>query len=150
MNKIFLGLGSNVGDRLTNLNRAIKILSDKIQILKVSKIYETKPIGVENQPDFLNMAVMGQTELDHLSLFEFVKNVEKQVGRVYRYRWGPREIDIDILFYNDLIYKSKALEIPHPRLHERDFVLKPLMDLDPDFIHPVFKKSIRELYEELK
>ncbi|MDM7273700.1 2-amino-4-hydroxy-6-hydroxymethyldihydropteridine diphosphokinase [Sulfurihydrogenibium azorense] len=150
MNKVFLGLGSNVGDRLTNLNKAIEILSDKIEILKISKVYETKPVGVENQPDFLNMAVMGQTELDHISLFEFVKNVEKQVGRVYRYRWGPREIDIDILFFNDLIYKSQDLEIPHPRLHERDFVLKPLMDLDPDFIHPVFKKSIRELYEELK
>lgn len=132
------------------MNKAIEILSDKIEILKISKVYETKPVGVENQPDFLNMAVMGQTELDHISLFEFVKNVEKQVGRVYRYRWGPREIDIDILFFNDLIYKSQDLEIPHPRLHERDFVLKPLMDLDPDFIHPVFKKSIRELYEELK
>lgn len=150
MNKVFLGLGSNVGDRLLNLNKAIEILSDKIEILKTSKIYETKPVGVENQPDFLNMAVMGQTVLDYLSLFEFVKDVEKQVGRVYRYRWGPREIDIDILFFNDLIYKSQDLEIPHPRLHEREFVLKPLMDLQPDFIHPVFKKSIRELYEDLK
>ncbi|WP_028951284.1 2-amino-4-hydroxy-6-hydroxymethyldihydropteridine diphosphokinase [Sulfurihydrogenibium subterraneum] len=150
MNKVFLGLGSNVGDRLTNLVKAIEILSDKIQILKISKIYETKPVGVENQPDFLNMAVMGQTDLDHISLFEFVKDVEKQVGRVYRYRWGPREIDIDILFFNDLIYKSQDLEIPHPRLHERDFVLKPLMDLQPDFIHPVFKKSVKELYEDLK
>lgn len=148
LNRVFLGLGSNVGNRQKNLEEAIKILSQYIEITKKSKIYETKPVGVENQPDFLNMAIMGDTELDHLTLFKFIKDTEKKVGRIERYRWGPREIDIDILFFNDLIYESNFLQIPHPRLHERDFVLKPLMDLEPKFIHPVFKKSIEELYKD--
>ncbi|MGC9080137.1 2-amino-4-hydroxy-6-hydroxymethyldihydropteridine diphosphokinase [Sulfurihydrogenibium sp.] len=150
MNKVFLGLGSNVGDREKNLKEAINLLSEKINIIKLSKIYETKPVGVENQPDFLNMAVFGETILDPVNLFSFVKEVEKKVGRVERYRWGPREIDIDILFFNDLVLELEYLQIPHPRIHERDFVLKPLMDLDPDFVHPVLKKSVRELYNLLQ
>lgn len=149
MSEIFLGLGSNVGDRHKNLQKSIEILSQNIKITKLSNIYETKPVGVENQPDFLNMALMGETDLDCLTLFNFVKETEKKVGRVQRYRWGPREIDIDILFYDDLIFESENLKIPHPRLHQRDFVLKPLMDLNPDFVHPVFKKTIKELYEKL-
>nr|WP_297890138.1 2-amino-4-hydroxy-6-hydroxymethyldihydropteridine diphosphokinase [Sulfurihydrogenibium sp.] len=150
LNRVFLGLGSNLGNREENLKKAIELLSEKINIIKLSKIYETKPVGVENQPDFLNMALIGETDIDHISMFSFIKEVEKKVGRVERYRWGPREIDIDILFYNDLIFHSENLQIPHPRLHERDFVLKPLMDLNPDFVHPVLKKSIKEIYKDLK
>jgi len=112
MNEVYLGLGSNVGDRLLNLNKAIELLSEKIQILKKSKIYISKAVGYTDQPDFYNMVLYGKTDLSPEELFNFIKDVEKNVGRVYRFHWGPREIDIDILFYNDLVYKSDKLNIP--------------------------------------
>ncbi len=150
MKKVFLALGSNVGNRKENIEKAIELLGEKISNIKTAKIYKTKPVGVENQPEFLNTAIVGFTELEPEKLLEFTKSVEKKVGRVYRFRWGPREIDIDILFYEDLIIKTKELTIPHPRIQERDFVLKPLLDLEPDFVHPVLKKTIKEIYTELK
>jgi len=147
MNEVYLGLGSNVGDRLLNLNKAIELLSEKIQILKKSKIYISKAVGYTDQPDFYNMVLYGKTDLSPEELFNFIKDVEKNVGRVYRFHWGPREIDIDILFYNDLVYKSDKLNIPHPRLHERDFVLLPLIELNPKFFHPVLNKRVSDLKE---
>jgi 2-amino-4-hydroxy-6-hydroxymethyldihydropteridine diphosphokinase len=147
MNEVYLGLGSNVGDRLLNLNKAIELLSEKIQILKKSKIYISKAVGYTDQPDFYNMVLYGKTDLSPEELFNFIKDVEKNVGRVYRFRWGPREIDIDILFYNDLVYKSDKLNIPHPRLHERDFVLLPLIELNPKLFHPVLNKRVSDLKE---
>jgi 2-amino-4-hydroxy-6-hydroxymethyldihydropteridine diphosphokinase len=147
MNEVYLGLGSNVGDRLLNLNKAIELLSEKIQILKKSKIYISKAVGYTDQPDFYNMVLYGKTDLSPEELFNFIKDVEKNVGRVYRFHWGPREIDIDILFYNDLVYKSDKLNIPHPRLHERDFVLLPLIELNPKLFHPVLNKRVSDLKE---
>jgi 2-amino-4-hydroxy-6-hydroxymethyldihydropteridine diphosphokinase len=147
MNEIYLGLGSNVGDRLLNLNKAIELLSEKIQILKKSKIYISKAVGYTDQPDFYNMVLYGKTDLSPEELFNFIKDVEKNAGRVYRFHWGPREIDIDILFYNDLVYKSDKLNIPHPRLHERDFVLLPLIELNPKLFHPVLNKRVSDLKE---
>lgn len=147
MNEVYLGLGSNVGDRLLNLNKAIELLSEKIQILKKSKIYISKAVGYTDQPDFHNMVLYGKTDLSPEELFNFIKDVEKNVGRVYRFHWGPREIDIDILFYNDLVYKSDKLNIPHPRLHERDFVLLPLIELNPKLFHPVLNKRVSDLKE---
>jgi len=147
MNEVYLGLGSNVGDRLLNLNKAIELLSEKIQILKKSKIYISKAVGYTDQPDFYNMVLYGKTDLSPEELFNFIKDVEKNVGRVYRFHWGPREIDIDILFYNDLVYKSDKLDIPHPRLHERDFVLLPLIELNPKLFHPVLNKRVSDLKE---
>ncbi|MBX0310880.1 MAG: 2-amino-4-hydroxy-6-hydroxymethyldihydropteridine diphosphokinase [Sulfurihydrogenibium sp.] len=147
MNEVYLGLGSNVGDRLLNLNKAIELLSEKIQILKKSKIYVSKAVGYTNQPDFYNMVLYGKTDLSPEELFNFIKDVEKNAGRVYRFHWGPREIDIDILFYNDLVYKSDKLNIPHPRLHERDFVLLPLIELNPKLFHPVLNKRVSDLKE---
>ncbi len=147
MNEVYLGLGSNVGDRLLNLNKAIELLSEKIQILKKSKIYISKAVGYTDQPDFYNMVLYGKTDLSPEELFNFIKDVEKNVGRVYRFHWGPREIDIDILFYNDLVYKSDKLNIPHPRLHERDFVLSPLIELNPKLFHPVLNKRVSDLKE---
>jgi 2-amino-4-hydroxy-6-hydroxymethyldihydropteridine diphosphokinase len=147
MNEIYLGLGSNVGDRLLNLNKAIELLSEKIQILKKSKIYVSKAVGYTDQPDFYNMVLYGRTDLSPEELFNFIKDVEKNAGRVYRFHWGPREIDIDILFYNDLVCKSDKLNIPHPRLHERDFVLLPLIELNPKLFHPVLNKRVSDLKE---
>jgi 2-amino-4-hydroxy-6-hydroxymethyldihydropteridine diphosphokinase len=147
MNEVYLGLGSNVGDRLLNLNKAIELLSEKIQILKKSKIYISKAVGYTDQPDFYNMVLYGKTDLSPEELFNFIKDVEKNAGRVYRFHWGPREIDIDILFYNDLVYKSDKLNIPHPRLHKRDFVLLPLIELNPKLFHPVLNKRVSDLKE---
>ncbi|MCX7759922.1 MAG: 2-amino-4-hydroxy-6-hydroxymethyldihydropteridine diphosphokinase [Hydrogenothermaceae bacterium] len=149
-NDIYLGLGSNVGDKTKFLMEAIHLLGERLNILKTSRIYSSKPVGYTEQDIFLNMVLYCQADMDIKSLFNFVKEVEKKVGRVERFRWGPREIDIDILFFNDEVYSFDDLVVPHPRLHERDFVLIPLMDINPDLIHPVLKKSIRELLEELK
>ncbi len=146
---IFLGLGANVGDKKKNLEEAIEKLREKIINIKISKFYETNPWGFVSQDKFLNAAIQGKTFLTPLELLNFVKSIEKKVGRVERFKWGPREIDIDILFYDDLIYKDESLVIPHPFIQERKFVLDPLMDLDPDFVHPVTKKTIREILNEL-
>lgn len=145
MHKVFLGLGANVGDKKKNLEKAIGLLSEKIINIQSSKFYETEPWGYKEQDNFLNAAIRGETSLLPIELLKFVKDVETRVGRIERFKWGPREIDIDILFYDDLIFKNEDIEIPHPRLHERDFVLKPLMDLDPNFVHPIFKKTIRHI-----
>jgi 2-amino-4-hydroxy-6-hydroxymethyldihydropteridine diphosphokinase len=147
---VFLGLGSNIGNRGEYIKRAITLLSEKIKNIQVAKMYRSKPYGYENQNYFLNTALKGQTTLHPQQLLDFVKDVEKKVGRVKRFHWGPREIDIDILFYEDLILETENLKIPHPLLHERDFVLKPLSDLQPDFIHPVLKKSVKEILKNLK
>lgn len=144
---VFLGLGANMGDKKKNLEKAIGQLKEKISGIQVSKSYETEPWGYKNQDKFLNAAMYGTTPLDPDELLKFIKIMEKEVGRIERFKWGPREIDIDILFYDDLVYKNNSLTIPHPFLQERKFVLEPLMDLDPNFIHPVYKKTIRQLYE---
>lgn len=145
MHKVFLGLGANVGDKKKNLEKAIEFLSEKIVNIQSSKFYETKPWGYKEQENFLNAAILGRTLLLPIELLKFVKDVETRVGRIERFRWGPREIDIDILFYEDLIYQDSNLQIPHPHLHKRDFVLKPLMDLDPNFVHPILKRTIRHI-----
>ena len=142
---IYLALGTNLGDRIANLRAAIEALSPEINVIAESKVYETPPWGYENQPAFLNMAVKGETALEPESLLKRLKQLEVQLGREQSFHWGPRLIDIDILFYDNLILKSESLIIPHPRLHERAFVLVPLTDIAPDFIHPVLKKTIKEL-----
>lgn len=142
---IFLGLGANVGDKKKNLKKAIDLLNENIINIKLSKFYETEPWGYEDQDNFLNIAIRGKTSLLPIELLKFVKDVEKKVGRIERFKWGPREIDIDILFYDDLIYKDSDLQIPHPYLHERDFALSPLMDLDPNLVHPILKRTIRHI-----
>lgn len=149
LHKVFLGLGANVGDKKANIKKAIELLKEKIANIAVASIYETKPWGYKEQDNFLNTAIKGNTRLSPSELFKFVKDIEKKLGRIKRFKWGPREIDIDVLFYNDKIYKDHNLEIPHSRLHERDFVLKPLMNLEPEFIHPIFKRTIKQLHSEL-
>lgn len=147
---IFLGLGSNVGDKKQNLEKTISKLRERISDIKVSKFYETEPWGYTEQDKFLNAAICGKTSLSPSELLEFIKLVENKIGRIKRFKWGPREIDIDMLFYDDLVYKDKSITIPHPFLQEREFVLKPLVDLAPNFVHPVFKETVGQLYERIE
>ncbi len=150
MEKVFLGIGSNVGERIVYIKNALNLLSQILKEIQTAHFYVSKAVGFEDQPDFINTAISGYTDLEPYELFKKVKDIENKVGRIKRFRWGPREIDIDILFYGSLIMEKDDLIIPHPRIHERDFVLKPLSDLDPDFVHPVLKKPVKELLLNLK
>ena len=145
MTDIFLALGSNIDNRKQHIETAIVLLREKVQDITVAPLYETKPRYFEDQQNFLNTVLRGFTDLEPRELLQFTKAVQKEVGRIDRFRNGPREIDIDILFYDNVVYKDEELEIPHPRLQERDFVLQPFSDINPDFSHPVLKKTIKEL-----
>src|SRR5690349_13104977 len=149
MHDIFLALGSNIDDRQQHIESAIVLLRENVHDVTVAPLYETRPRYFADQHNFLNTVLRGFTELDPQALLQFTQVVQKEVGRVERFRNGPREIDIDILFYDDVVYKDDALEIPHPRLQERDFVLQPFSDINPDFLHPVLKKTIKELLDTL-
>ena len=149
MHQIYLALGSNIENRKQHIETAITLLREKVQDITVAPLYETKPRYFEDQHNFLNTVLRGFTDLEPRELLLFTKAVQKEVGRVERFRNGPREIDIDILFYDNVAYKDEELEIPHPRLQERDFVLQPFSDINPDFSHPVLKKTIRELLASL-
>ena len=136
MNKAYLGLGTNMGDRLEYLNSACILLSEyeNINITKKSKIYETKAWGYTDQADFLNMCLEINTSLDEFQLLEVCGQVEQKLNRIRIIRWGPRTIDVDILFFNDIILNNEKLSIPHPRISERAFVLIPLMDLNTNLV----------------
>ncbi len=147
----YIGIGSNLGSREDNCKAAIRhLIDDGIKILRISSGIETEPWGVKEQPKFINMAVQVETDLDPESLLGSLKNIETRLGRSPGTRWGPRVIDLDILLYNDLVMKTDKLEIPHPRISERDFVLAPLAEIAPDLVHPVLKKSIKSLLLELR
>lgn len=147
---VFLALGANLGDREKNLHEAIARLAPFVDIASTSSIYETEPVGVREQPWFLNLVVRGTTTLSPVDLLRRVKKIEIEMGRSEGIRFGPRPIDIDILFYDRLIELSPALTIPHPRLHERAFVLIPLAEIAPDFVHPRFRLRIRDLLAGLE
>ena len=142
---VYLALGSNVGDRLANLKEAIASLTPQMDVKAKSPVYETPPWGYKDQPKFLNQVIRAKTYLQPEPLLKHLKRLEVALGRKESIPNGPRLIDMDILFYDDLVMYSSALTIPHPRMHERAFVLLPLMDLDPELIHPVNKKSVREM-----
>ena len=145
IHQIYLALGSNIENRKQHIETAIVLLCEKVRGITIASLYETKPRYFEDQNNFLNTVLRGHTNLEPRELLQFTQAVQKDVGRVQRFRNGPREIDIDILFYDNVVYKDEELEIPHPRLQERDFVLQPFSDINPDFSHPVLKKTIREL-----
>ena len=142
---IYLALGSNIGDRRGNLAMALQMLREHIDITKVSSTYETEPAGYLDQPDFLNIACTGKTELSVPDLLAFVKEIERSIGRQPTFRNGPRPIDVDIIFYDDLHITREDITIPHPRMAERAFVLAPLAEIAPDVIDPVSGKNIRTL-----
>ncbi|MDI1472334.1 2-amino-4-hydroxy-6-hydroxymethyldihydropteridine diphosphokinase [Thermodesulfovibrio sp. 1176] len=150
MNRVYLSIGSNIGNREENLKKAIEELKNYgLVISKISSIYNTSPWGFTEQEDFLNMALEVYTTLEPLELLKCIKKIEKNLGRTDTIKYGPRIIDIDIIFYNDLILKSKELIIPHPLMHERYFVLKPLSEIAPDFVHPEIGLTVQKLLEKL-
>lgn len=149
MAQICLSLGSNIGDRENFIKSAIELLKMKVEIQKISSLYETAPWGKTKQPNFLNICLLGETDLKPAELLEFIHETETHVGRTPSFKWGPREIDIDILFYDHQIINTEGLMIPHPHLAERAFVLVPLADIVPKYKHPVLKKTINQLAGEI-
>lgn len=147
---VYLGLGSNLGDREANLRRALELLSANVKVAKVSPTYDTAPVGNTDQPRFLNLVCEAKTPLSPPHLLGFIKDIETKMGRVNGPPNSPRPIDIDILFYGDLVLETSALVIPHPHLTERVFVLAPLADIAPDFKHPVSGKTVWQMLRGLK
>jgi len=149
LNKAYLGLGSNLGDRQNNLVQALQQMKAQIAVEEVSSFYETEPVGYLDQPRFINAVCRVSTGLSPQELFHFLKRIERRMGRQSAFRNAPRPIDIDILFYDDLIMESPELTIPHPRLAQRAFVLVPLAEIAPTLVHPVSRTTIAELLREV-
>ncbi len=145
MTMAYIGIGSNIGDRQSNIRKALDLLSRRVKIIEVSAIYETGPEGFIEQPDFLNCAVCIDTTVTPRMLLRYLKRIEKGLGRKPDFRNAPRVIDLDILLFGDKIMDRDDLQIPHPRLHERAFALIPLAEIASDISHPVLHKSIRQL-----
>jgi len=145
---VFIALGTNLGDRFENLRQARQALSPAVHILESSPIYQTPPWGYLDQPAFLNQVVRGETGLSPLELLALLKRLEAELGRLPGIRNGPRQIDLDFLFYDDLALETPVLTIPHPRIAGRGFVLVPLADLAPDLRHPLTGQPISEMLAE--
>ena len=152
LNIAYIGIGSNEGDRLANIKNAISMISnlDDCIVKKVSSIYETLPFGKIDQQNFYNAVIKIRTEISVKDLFIALKEIENKIGRIQREKWGPREIDLDILLYNDLIISDEIITLPHKGLIYRDFVLVPLIEIEQEIIHPVFKKKLSEFIDLLE
>ena len=149
MNKVYLLIGGNIGNREEALAKACMLIGDQCgEVMNISSLYETKAWGKNDQPSFLNQALEIRTRLKPLQLMQQILNIEKQIGRIRKEKYGPRTIDIDILFFNDEIHNYPSLTVPHPEIQNRRFVLAPMNEIAASWIHPVFKKPIAELLEE--
>lgn len=146
MERIFLGLGSNLGDRRANLLEATAQIAARVGAIQaVSNIYETQAWGIQDQPDFLNQVLEIRSSLNPEVLLDEILKIEQDMGRERRIKWGERLIDIDILFYGSRIVQTEKLTIPHPFLHQRNFVLFPLFEIAADWVHPVLRKTVSDL-----
>jgi 2-amino-4-hydroxy-6-hydroxymethyldihydropteridine diphosphokinase len=152
MSKVFLGIGTNLGNRKANLRQATKMIGEHIgNVLNSSPVYETAPWGFEAEDDFLNMVVLAETNHSPAELLKKIVSIESMLGRdKSQDRYSSRVIDIDILLYDDLVINENGLKIPHPLIHERKFVLVPLNDIGPDILHPVLKKTISSLLKSCR
>lgn len=154
MSKAYLSLGTNMGDRLSNIQQAVRLLTsdNNIKLLRASSFYETQPWGLSEQNWFINAAIAVETELSPIELLRVCQNIEEKLGRIRegKPKWSERIIDIDILFYDDLIFKNEILEIPHKYVHKRAFALVPMIEVNADLKHPILNKTIIEMHEELE
>jgi 2-amino-4-hydroxy-6-hydroxymethyldihydropteridine diphosphokinase len=148
----YIGIGSNIGDKVNHCERAIsEILKvDHHKLLAKSSLFKTKPIGYPSQDWFVNGVIKIETDLEAPELLRKLKTIEFQLGRIETFRWGPRTVDLDILFFDDAEIHTEVLQVPHPSIQERQFVLIPLAEIDRCLIHPVFKKTIQELLNNIK
>ncbi len=146
----YIALGSNLGDRLAHLRRAVRALRELGEVEAVSPVYETEPVGYVDQPRFLNTVLRLRTELSPRELLERMQQIERQEGRVRTFPNAPRTLDLDLILYDDVVTETPELTLPHPRFHERAFVLRPLVDIAPDVAHPLLDLTARELLERLE
>jgi 2-amino-4-hydroxy-6-hydroxymethyldihydropteridine diphosphokinase len=151
-NTAYIGLGSNIGEKVCQCEKAVTeiLKGDCHRLLAKSSLYRTQPVGYASQDWFVNGAIKIETDLDGHALLRFLKDVETRLGRTKTFRWGPRIIDLDILFFDGREVKTEDLQIPHPLLHRRKFVLIPLVEIDRNLIHPVLKKTVQQLLEDLE
>ena len=150
MNKVWIALGSNMGEGRKNLDLAIKMMNERgVSVKKVSTYIETEPYGYTEQDNFVNAVCIAKTKLSPRELLETLLKIELDMGRVRIIKWGPRIIDLDILFYEDLIIDEEDLKVPHIEIQKRSFVLEPVNEISPDKIHPVFKKTVHQLLLDL-
>ena len=148
----YIGFGSNLGESGKICRKAISLLDETegIKVESVSSFYQTEPVGFETQPLFINGAVMVWTSLEPDALFSQMRRIERDLGRVAKFKWGPRYIDLDLLLYDDKVLDGEELTIPHPLMHERRFVLAPLVEIAPEIRHPKLGKTVFELFQMLK